>query len=435
MLITYYWPPAGGGGVQRWLKFCKYLREYGVEPVIYTPSNPDYPAVDESLSEEILIDTEVWTYPIWEPYKLYRVFTGQPADKRIYSGFITDNEKETLSQKISVFIRGNLFIPDARKFWIKPSVKHLTEKLKDKYIDLIISTGPPHSMHLIAEGVAKNTGIPWIADFRDPWTGIDFYEHLRLTKWADRIHHQKERKVLKAADAVVTVSPYCVDHLEHLSDRKVHLITNGYDENDFLGASTLTKAFTVTHVGSVNGDRNPIALWEALEELLEKIPQMRQDLKLNFIGPTDKAVQSTIDSFTHLSKCLHVTQWLDHKDAVVRIRESQVLLLLVNDTPHTRGLLPGKLFEYLAARRPIIGVGPENGDAAKLIHQSRGGDVIEFQDKQRIKEKFEQYYNQYLDGSLAKPVESQNVEQYGRKSLGKSYATLVKEILAAKSSA
>ncbi len=429
LLITYYWPPAGGGGVQRWLKFSKYLREFDIEPIIYTPSNPDYPAIDESLLEEVAPGLQVWRHPIWEPYTYYRKFTGQPADKKIYSGFITDNAQETLTQKISVFIRGNLFIPDARKFWIKPSVKYLNQKLLQDPVDLIVSTGPPHSMHMIALGVAKQTCIPWIADFRDPWTGIDFYDKLRLTSWADKIHHNKERRVLQAADAVVTVSPYCVKHLEELSGRQIHLITNGYDEKDFTGESTLSKEFSITHIGSINPDRNPAALWDALEALLMSNTQFQHDLKVNIIGPIDRSVQVMLDKYPLLKSHIHTVDWLEHHDAIHSMRASQVLLLLLNDTPNTKGLLPGKLFEYLGAGRPILCIGAEDGDAAQLIHASSSGTAIDFHKTEKIKETISAYYNLYLEDHLNTTEANTAIQKYARRNIVRTYAGLMKDVL------
>jgi glycosyltransferase involved in cell wall biosynthesis len=429
LLITYYWPPAGGGGVQRWLKFSKYLRDFDIEPIIYTPSNPDYPAIDESLLAEVPADLEVWRHPIWEPYAYYRRFTGQPADKKIYSGFITENSQETLTQKISVFIRGNLFIPDARKFWINPSVKYLNQKLHESPVDLIVSTGPPHSMHMIAMGVAKQTNIPWIADFRDPWTGIDFYDQLRLTSWGDWIHHRKERRVLQSADAVVTVSPYCVKHLEELSSRPIHLITNGYDEKDFIGEQALSEEFSITHIGSINPDRNPSALWQALETLLSTNPQFNRDLRLNIIGPVDRSVQVMLDNYPLLRTHLHTTDWLDHHEAIEQMRSSQVLLLLLNDTPHTRGLLPGKLFEYLGAGRPILCIGAEDGDAAQLIRTSAAGITVDLSQGEKMKETISAFYNAYLEGNLHAATTDSAIRMYARRNIVRTYAGLMKEIV------
>ncbi|MEA3317025.1 MAG: glycosyl transferase family 1, partial [Bacteroidota bacterium] len=181
LIITYYWPPSGGAGVQRWLKFAKFLPKYGWNPIIYTPENGEIPVTDKSLHKDISKETKVIKRKIWEPYTWYKKFIGQKNNQKINVGFLSENQKPKFTEKISVWIRGNFFIPDARKFWIKPSVKFLKTYLKNNNVDAIISTGPPHSMHLIAMQLQKKLNLPWIADFRDPWTNIDFYEDLLLT--------------------------------------------------------------------------------------------------------------------------------------------------------------------------------------------------------------------------------------------------------------
>jgi hypothetical protein len=188
LIITYYWPPSGGAGVQRWLKFSKYLRDYDWEPVIYTPENPEAPAIDNSLEKDIPMGIKVIKRPITEPYLAYKRFVGMKLDEKVNAGFLQEKEKPGLLEGIAVWLRGNLFIPDARRFWIRPSAKYLVNYLKAHPVDAIVSTGPPHSMHLIALQVYKKLNIPWLADFRDPWTGIDFYHQLKLTLLADRIH-------------------------------------------------------------------------------------------------------------------------------------------------------------------------------------------------------------------------------------------------------
>nr|MBA2408145.1 glycosyl transferase family 1 [Chitinophagales bacterium] len=206
LIITYYWPPSGGAGVQRWLKMSKYLPEYGWEPIIYTPENAAYPIIDHSLEKDVLPGMKILRLPIWEPYDIYKRFVGRKKEEAVYSGFLSENKPKSFTEKISIWIRGNFFIPDARCFWIRPSIQFLTQELKKNPVDAIISTGTPHSMHLIGKGIKENLNIPWLADFRDPWTTIDFYGQLMLTRWADAKHHRLEKDVLKTADKVTTVS-------------------------------------------------------------------------------------------------------------------------------------------------------------------------------------------------------------------------------------
>ena len=288
LIITYYWPPSGGAGVQRWLKFVKYLRNYGWEPVVYTARNPEAPALDHSLIKDVPEGLEVIRQPIWEPYTLYRNFVGLKKDVKISSGFLSENKKPGLAEKVAIWLRGNLFIPDARKFWIKPSIKFLTNYLQEYPVDAVVSTGPPHTTHLIALGIKKKLGLPWLADFRDPWTKIDFYDKLMLTPIADRRHHLLEKTVLKAADKIVTVSWSWAVDFEGLGSPRTDVITNGFDPDDFLDTNRdKPETFLLTHIGSLNKDRNPEFLWRVLGKMAKPDASFRQLLKIRFIGKTD----------------------------------------------------------------------------------------------------------------------------------------------------
>lgn len=432
LLITYYWPPAGGGGVHRWLKFTKYLSEFGISPVVYTPEQPDYPVVDLSLEKEVNKDLEIWRYAIWEPYAYYRTFMGLRPDKKIYSGFITEQSRETLRQKVSVFIRGNFFIPDARKFWIRPSVRFLTHTLKEHPVDLIVSTGPPHSMHRIAYQIHRKMGIPWIADFRDPWTGIDFYDKLRLTALADWLHHKQEKQVLKSADCVVTVSPQWKKDLEEISGREVDVFTNGYDEKDFEDQQPLSTDFTITHLGSINPDRNAIAFWIALDQLLSQDQELSDSLRLRLVGPVDQSVVDTLDNLPKLSAHVEFVEWMDHTDAIVEMRQAQLLLLLLNDTPNKYGILPGKLFEYLAARRPLICIGPTDGDAAAIIHECAAGEVIDYGDTETMRNVVARYFAAFRGGAQLHGGKQERVMHYARRNIVQRYAKKMVEIIEGK---
>ena len=210
----------------RWLKMSKFLPELGWQPIIYTPENPDSSVTDKSLIHEIHPDIVELKTPIWEPYDFYRKLTGKKSGTKFKAGYISEASTGNWKNKLSVFIRGNFMIPDPRKFWIKPSVKYLSGFLKDNHVDAMVSTGPPHSMHLIALGIKKKFDIPWIADFRDPWTQIDFYDKLRLTRCADKKHHKLENKVLQKADHVVTVSPGCAADLKTIAAKNVEIVFN-----------------------------------------------------------------------------------------------------------------------------------------------------------------------------------------------------------------
>ncbi len=425
LIITYYWPPTGGGGVQRWVKFVKYFSLYNWEPIILTPENPTGQIADNSLLKDVPNDLEVLKVPIWEPYLWYKKLTRQ---KHVYSGFIQENATVGFLKKFSLWVRSNFFIPDARKFWIKPATQFLIEYLKNNKVDVLLSTGPPHSMHLIALNVKnKYPNIPWIADFRDPWTDIDFYNHLLLTKWANNLHHVLEKKVLDTADEIVTVSNHCALGLERIRNKNISVITNGYDHEDFelKPSRPLDQKFTITHIGSMNSDRNPETLWCVLADLKEKVSSFGSDLCIQLIGPVDHTIISSIKRHS-LEKNLKHISFLEHLEAIKHMAQSQILLLCINDSPNAKGVVPGKFFEYLGSKRPIISIDPVKGDAAQIIEETKSGVSIGNDEKQKLSELLYEWYNLYKTEGLY--VKAEGIEQYKRKNLAKRYVKILENI-------
>ena len=423
LIITYYWPPSGGGGVMRWLKMSKFLPELGWQPIIYTPENPDPSVIDESLLKEIHPEIIELKTPIWEPYDFYRKITGKKSGEKFKSGYISEASEGNWKSKLSVFIRGNFLIPDPRKFWIKPSIKYLSKYLKENPVDLIISTGPPHSMHIIALGLKNKFDIPWIADFRDPWTDIDFYHKLKLTRWADKKHKNLEKKVLAAADHVVTVSPGCAADIEKIAHRKIEVINNGFDPTDYdFEIPELDKSFTISHFGAFNKDRNPATLWKVLGELASSNLDFKKLLRINLIGQTDQSVISDIEK-NNLKENLIVIDHLPHRDGLIELSKSQVLLLPLNDAPNVKGILPGKMYEYMALRRPILALGPTDADYAKILRETNAGISLDFNDEQGIKNTLLNYFQLFQENNLV--VESGAYEKYSRKNLAGQFVKLI----------
>lgn len=427
LIITYYWPPMGGGGVQRWLKTTKYLRDFGWEPVIFTTENGEASVTDETMLAEISQNIETLRVPIWEPFSLYKKLLGKNKNEKIAPGFGQESKGNSSLQKLSVWVRGNVFIPDARMFWIKPSTKFLINYLKVNKIDAIISTGPPHSTHLIAYNITKKYKIPWVADFRDPWTNIDFYHKLMLTNWADKKHRKLEQKVLKNATELVTVSWSWAKDFEKLVDRKINVITNGFDPEDFkdIANPELDTKFTITHAGSLNEDRNPIILWKVLSDLIKDVEGFKNDLEIKFIGQVDVSAQQEIKQY-NLENNYTRTHHLPHHLVIKELIKSQLLLLPLNDVPNIDGVVPGKLYEYLGAKRPIICIGKTNGDSAKIILESKAGIVVDFNDYDGLKININQYYELYKKQNLH--INSEGFEKYSRKKLAGNFASLLNTI-------
>lgn len=428
LVITYYWPPSGGSGVQRWLKQSKYLRDYGWEPVIYTAEGGEMPAVDHSLEDEVVEGTAVIKQPIWEPYSVYKKFVGQKKEEGVGAGFISESKKIGWTQKMAVWIRGNFFIPDARKFWIKPSVKFLNKYLQDNPVDAIISTGPPHSMHMIALGVHKKLGIPWIADFRDPWTTIDFYDQLQLSARADKKHHRLERAVLQNASRVVCVSWSWGKDLERLGAEKVDIITNGYDEADFKNINEeLSDAFTITHIGSMNKDRNPVVLWEVMAELCTELGGFKDALTIQLIGKTDFAIFEALEK-CGLQDAVEKVGYMQHGQVVQEMAKSQVLLLPINDTPNVAGVVPGKIFEYMAVKRPILCIGPPEADSGRIIAEAKAGVVAGFEDRDTMKKALIDMYQRYKQKDLTLNSSDQ-ITKYSRRLKAGEFCDILNELV------
>jgi len=422
LIITYYWPPSGGGGVMRWLKMSKFLPELGWQPIIFTPENPDPSVIDESLLKEIHPEIIEIKTPSWEPYDLYRKLTGKKSGAKFKAGYISEASEGSWKSRLSVFIRGNFLIPDPRIFWVSPSVKFLTKYLKENPVDLIVSSGPPHSMHLIAPGLKKKFEIPWIADFRDPWTDIDFYHKLKLTRLADRKHRQLEKKVLAAADYVVTVSPSCAADLEKIANRKIEVIPNGYDPSDYkFEKPALDKTFTISHSGAFNKDRNPATLWLAMNEIAIENPDFKNLLRIKLYGQTDVSVINDIQK-NNLTDNLNLIEHLPHQKGLVELSKSQVLLLPLNNAPNVKGILTGKMFEYIALQRPILALGPTDADFAEILRETNSGISLNFDDLQGIKNALQNYFQLFKKNKLM--VESGAYEKYSRKNLAAQFVKL-----------
>ena len=408
----------------RWLKMSKYLPEFGWQPVVYTPSNPDSSVYDESLVNEVHPDIIEIKTPIWEPYQIYRKLTGKKKNETFKAGYISEASTGNWKNRLSVFIRGNFLIPDPRMFWIKPSVKYLTKYLKEDPVNAMVSTGPPHSMHLIALGLKMKFNIPWIADFRDPWTDIDFYNKLRLTRWADRKHRRLEQKVLQNADHVVTVSPSWQKDFEKISNRQVDLVHNGYDPEDFNFQDDFIsqQGFILSHFGAFNKDRNPSSLWTVLAELSSVNAAFKKALRIQLIGQTDKSIIEEIKQ-KGLTENLVLFDYLPHHQGIDLLRQSQVLLLPINDTPNLKGILPGKMYEYLALKRPVLAIGPTGADYAQILAETKSGISHHYDDREGLKKSVEDLFLQFQNNNLR--MDSGEYEKYSRRNLAQKIMGLL----------
>jgi glycosyltransferase involved in cell wall biosynthesis len=423
LIITYYWPPAGGPGVQRWLKFVKYLPDFGIQPIVYIPENPTYPIVDENLVKEVSDRAIILKQKIFEPYQLAS-FLSKNKTKKISSGIIPNQKKQSLLDKTLLWIRGNLFIPDARVFWVKPSVAYLEKYILDNDIDTIITSGPPHSMHLIGLELKQKLDLKWFADFRDPWTTIGYHKSLRLSRFAAKKHKALEHQVLNTADTIIVTSKTTKTEFQAITSKPISVITNGYDTEQ-VEKQTLDTKFSLAHIGSFLSERNPLILWESLIELTNEIPDFKTHLEIKLIGAVSQEVLETISQFG-LKPYLNNLGYVSHAEAIAHQRKSQVLLLIEINSEDTKSIIPGKLFEYMVSNRPIIAIGPKDSDFAEIITNTNTGVFFDYSEKVKLKSVILDFYNQFLEGKLQS--NGVGLQNYSRRNLTKQLVELLKSL-------
>lgn len=451
LIVTYYWPPAGGPGVQRWLKFAKYLPDFGWEPIIYTPENPSYPLLDETLLNEVPENLKIVKTQIWEPYQIAEKFSN--SNKKFKGGQFDVGKNQSLFSKLSIFIRGNFFIPDARKFWVRPSIEFLKNYLSENQIDTIITTGPPHSLHLIGLGLKKELPLlKWIADFRDPWTEISYYKHLKLTKSSDKKHRQLEQSVFHNADLTLATSYTDAENFRK-NGANAFCITNGFDESERwrvgvfererVGASkignvetfedlkieivsnenksvkvsklqTFKPKFTLSYVGVLEQLRNPENLWKSLQNLCEKHSDFEKDFQLKFVGRVDEKILSILENSV-LKNNIKNLGYLAHQDSVNQMENSDLLLITNFPNESSKGIIPGKLFEYLATGKKIISFGPKDADVQTILEKTKAGKHFVYTEIKAIEIYILELYQDWKDG---KTIENNaNISEFSRKEL------------------
>ncbi|PWN67948.1 glycosyltransferase family 4 protein [Chryseobacterium oncorhynchi] len=424
LIITYYWPPAGGPGVQRWLKFAKYLPDFGWKPIIYTPENPSYPLLDETLMKDVPENIDIVRTKIWEPYQLAEKLN--KSNKKFKAGQFDVGKNQSWKSKLSIWVRGNFFIPDARVFWVKPSIQFLEKYIKENKIDTIVTSGPPHSLHLIGLGLKnKFSNLKWIADFRDPWTEISYYKHLKLTKSSDKKHRQLESAVFKNADITLATSYTDAENFRK-AGANAFCITNGFDESDGSkkqkALKTTEDKFTLSYIGVLEQLRNPENLWKALDELIRDNVEFAKYFSLKFVGRIDDKILHSIENSNLKNHILNLG-YLSHGKAVEEMQNSEMLLITNFPNESSKGIIPGKIFEYLASGKQILSFGPDKADVSKILDETNAGKHFSYHDSEAMKKFILEKFDLWKNGNLLE--NTQNIEQFSRKSLTKQLTEIL----------
>lgn len=412
-LVTYYWPPAGGPGVQRWLGFTKYLSKLGWDITVVKPRAAAYPILDPSLNAEVSPGLEVVEVPIWEPGQLGALLFPR-TQSRMGAGILPENNPSAL-ERLLLSIRANLFVPDARMGWVGPLVRSLKPRLSGEDQAILITTGPPHSIHLA--GLRLKQALPnltWLADFRDPWTGISYHGRLPLSERTKRLHKEWERRVLNSADRLLVTSEATGRAFSDLTDTPIGVFTNGFDLDP--PTASPDPVFRFTHMGSLLTERNPVTFWKAISRWMNNHSSNAHDFQFQLWGTvSDEVVQSATSE--GLAPCLTTMGYTEHDRVAGILARAQVLVLIEADNPLKREIIPGKLFEYLQSRRPILAIGPEQWEAGKLVEELNAGYFVPHGQEDRLVEVLSELYQQFTMGPAGIPAVSSRIEPFSRQAI------------------
>lgn len=378
LIITYHWPPSGGITVLRCLKFVKYLREFGWEPIIFTAKNAPYQFIDNRNEKDIPENIEVHKVPIFEPTQLFKKLSGRKPELPLQNFTSNSEKKKNTIDNLAIWIRGNFFIPDARARWIRPSINYLSNYLKSHHVDAILTDGPPHTNTVIGMRLSQKFKIPWLADFQDPWTQVDYYSKMKIGRRADKKHRELEQEVFRTANKITIASPSWKVDLESIGAKNVEVIYYGYDEADFSDYNNKEVSdFTIFHGGLLGEDRNPESLFAALKVLIDEQPQLKANIRLRLAGEVDFSVRKSIEKCGLNDQTTYLGM-IPRQDVYAEYERAKLLLLPINKASNAKGRIPGKLFEMLRTNKPILVFGPEDGDVKGIVEAKQRGKSFEY---------------------------------------------------------
>jgi hypothetical protein len=414
LIITYHWPPSGGITVLRCLKFVKYLREFGWEPIVFTAKNPSYQFLDYSNEKDIPEGLEIHKVPIFEPINLFKQLSGRKKNQPLQNITSNSAKKKTIVDTLGMWVRGNFFIPDSRSRWIKPSVKYLNSYLQNNRVDAILTDGPPHTNTVIGLQLSKQFNIPWLADFQDPWTQVDYYNKLYIGKRADRKQRALEQEVFKTAKKITIASPTWKKELESIGAKNVDVIYYGFDEPEFANFQSIeSEKFTFFHGGLLGEDRNPTSFLSALNQLLVEYPQLKSKIEIKLAGEVDHAVRESI-RMNDLDGLTEYMGMIPRQNVLDEYAKASMLLLPINKAANAKGRIPGKLFEMLRTKKPILVFGPNDGDVKQIVEGKQLGKSFDYSDERFI-------YSHLKKALLSKEIDNfepfQTVDEFSNRAI------------------
>jgi hypothetical protein len=419
LIITYHWPPSGGITVLRCLKIAKYLRDFGWEPVIFTAENAAYQHLDYQNQKDIPSGLEIIKVPIIEPINAFKFLSGRAKNTPVQNITSNSTKKKTLIDKFGMWLRGNFFIPDARFLWIRPSVKYLQKYLLENPVDAVFTDGPPHTNTVIGLRIAKEFNLPWLADFQDPWTQVDYYQDLYIGKRADQKHKALEQAVFNTANQITIASPSWKTDLEAIGAKNVDVLYYGYDESDFIGFKSIdTPFFDIVHAGLLGADRNPTALFEVLGKLLQAHPEIQEKIRIQLAGEVDLSVKNAIER-CGLNAMTTYHGMISRQEVLDLYAKASLLILPINKAANAKGRIPGKLFELLRTNKPILVFGPTNGDVKQIVAQKKRGISLEYNDTNGLKSYLE---NALLNADFQNFDPTHSVNEFSNRNLTEKVA-------------
>jgi glycosyltransferase involved in cell wall biosynthesis len=386
LFVVYYFPPSGGPGVQRALKFIRYLPQFGWEPLVLTvPETAEFQVRDESLRAEVAPGLRVVRARCPEPYGLYRALTGQRASVSLDVSSQSSAEGRPVRRLLRA-LRATLFSPDGRMAWRPHAVRAGSRLARDPGFDAIFSSGPPFTCHVIGRDLHRRTGRPWVADYRDPWTTATFYP--ARPGWARRVDERLEASCVREAARSVVVGDGMAEEFRRryatIDPERFLVIPNGYDPADFEGVPhEPPDVFRITHAGSLFRGRAPEAFLAALADRMAERPDFAARLRLCFAGRLDEEIRARL-ARPPFDRAVELPGYLPHAQSVRLLRRSRLLLLATGSDAQSRSMVTGKIYEYLASGVPIVALAPPDGDAARLIARTGAGWVLDPDDRAGI---------------------------------------------------